>query len=43
MLTLIDNHPVSYRSAIDDYLMGESRKGLMGTIVQFVHCREEET
>ena len=29
MLTLIDNHPVPYWSAIDGYLIAEARKGLL--------------
>ena len=28
MLTLIDNHIVPYRSAIDGYIIAEARKGL---------------
>ena len=43
MLTLIDNHLVSYWSAIDDYLIAEGRKGVMGTIAKFVHFLSEET
>ena len=42
MLTLIDYHLVSYWSAIDDYLIAEDRKDLLGTIAQFVHFLAEE-
>ena len=40
---LIDNHLAYYWSAIDDYVIAERRKGLMGTIAQFVHFLAEET
>ena len=34
MLTLIDNHLVSYWSAIDDYLIAERRKCLLGNALE---------
>ena len=43
MLTLIDNRFVSYWSPIDDCLIAERRKCLMGTNAQFVHFLAEET